>query len=69
MGTGRSPPTTEQMLAVVANVSGTVIRLRQFDALHHSAPVTARSGASPGSLAYPGLEAPLAPQVGEGAQA
>ncbi len=39
-------PETAHALGGGANVSGTVIRLRQFDALHHRLPVTARAAPS-----------------------
>src|SRR5262245_1906345 len=48
-----------QTLPSGANDSGTVIRLRQFDALHHRRPATATSSLPCGMTRWPGWKLPV----------
>ena len=53
--------TTSHALADGAKVSGTAMRLRQFEADHHSEPVTGTSGCSPPPLYAPASKCPVSP--------
>src|ERR1700739_4996080 len=52
--------TTSQTLLSGAKLSGTTMRLRQLDADHHKAPVTATSGTTDWLARAPGLYCPVA---------
>ena len=59
-------PETAHASAGGANVSGTLMRLRQFERLHHRLPLTARSAASGAATDVrvgPGAKAPVASQA------
>ena len=56
-------PTTLQALAGTAKLSGTEIRLRQFDALHQRLPLTARLSPPWGLTSWPGAKLPPASQL------